>query len=236
MKERPILFNGAMVRAILAGNKTVTRRPVKGDQIPRLCEGGGDWPWVAVGQHDRRYGFLISAETEQKCAEQLGVFGACPYGRQGDRLWVRETFMDLRGTGVEHRPDPSGPLQRYAYAAECPPGSHADMTRKDYGLKWRPSIHMPREACRILLEVTAVRVERLQAITPEQAEAEGVDGAMCRQYLETAPSRHECKAAAIHGFSGLWNATGGDWAANPWVWVVEFQRVQPEALAAGKAA
>lgn len=94
-------------------------------------------------------------------------------------------------------------------------------------MKWKPSIHMPRAACRILLEITDVRVERLQAITAEQAEAEGVDAAMCRQYLETSPSRHECKAAAIHGFAGLWQSTGGDWNANPWVWVVKFKRVQP---------
>lgn len=222
MKERPILFNGAMVRAIREGRKTVTRRPVGGGLDPD------------------HLGETMTRRQWQRVNRELPVsFGAayfCPYGQVGDRLWVRETFMDLRGTGVEHRPDPGGPLQRYAYAAECPPGSHADATRKDYGLKWRPSIHMPRAACRLLLEITAVRVERLQAITADQAEAEGVDAAMCRQYLETAPSRHTCREAVIHGFSGLWNATGGDWAANPWVWVVEFQRVQPEALAAGEAA
>lgn len=224
MKERPILFNGAMVRAIREGRKTVTRRVMRVQPVLN----GRLWEVYGAGWSEALQG--VPAVPGHSLAAH------CPFGQVGDRLWVRETFMDLRGTGVEHRPDPCGPLQRYAYAAECPPGSHADMTRKDYGLKWRPSIHMPREACRILLEVTAVRIERLQAITPEQAEAEGVDGAMCRQYLEAAPSRHECKAAAIHGFSGLWNATGGDWAANPWVWVVEFQRVQPEALAAGEAA
>ncbi|MFG0501115.1 hypothetical protein ACF8GD_00410 [Pseudomonas putida] len=218
MKERPILFNGAMVRAILAGRKTVTRRAMR--QQPIL--NGRLWEVYGAGWSESVLG--VPAVPGHSLATQ------CPYGQVGDRLWVRETFMDLRGTGVEHRPDPSGPLQRYAYAAECPPGSHADATRKDYGLKWRPSIHMPRAACRLLLEITGVRVERLQAITAEQAEAEGVDAAMCRQYLETAPSRHECKAAAIHGFSGLWAATGGDWPANPWVWVVEFQRVQPEAV------
>lgn len=228
MKERPILFNGAMVRAILAGNKTVTRRAIKHQpDVPvtdaiarRECPHGPatvDWYWRP------KHGHLNGMPSH-------GWDFQCPYGRVGDRLWVRETFMDLLGTGVEHRPDPSGPLQRYAYAAECPPGSHADGARKDYGLKWRPSIHMPRAACRLLLEITAVRIERLQAITADQAEAEGVDAAMCRQYLETAPSRHTCREAVIHGFSGLWAATGGDWEANPWVWVVEFRRVQPETL------
>lgn len=226
-KERPILFNGPMVRALLEGRKTVTRRPVKGGQIPRLEYPDSAEPWIAVGQHHPRYGFVVHGKTEEECAAKVGELGACPFGQPGDRLWVRETFMDLRGTGVEHRPTPDSALQRYAYAAECPPGSFSDETRKDFGLTWKPSIHMPRAACRILLEITDVRVERLQAITAEQAEAEGVDAAMCRQYLETSPSRYECKAAAIHGFAGLWQSTGGDWNANPWVWVVEFKRIEP---------
>lgn len=220
MKERPMLFNGAMVRAILAGTKTVTRRALNAQAFKEIGYG------VQLGEC-----FPLPDEGPAHPNDANGYYAdLCPYGRPGDRLWVRETFMDLRGTGVEHRPDPTGPLQRYAYAAECPSGSHADATRKDYGLKWRPSIHMPRAACRLLLEITAVRVERLQAITADQAEAEGVDAAMCRQYLETAPSRHTCREAVIHGFSGLWADTGGDWEANPWVWVVEFQRVQPEAV------
>jgi hypothetical protein len=226
-KERPILFSGPMVRAILEGRKTVTRRPVKGGQIPRLEYPDSAESWVAVGQHHPRYGFVVHGKTEEVCAAKVGELGACPFGQPGDRLWVRETFMDLRGTGVEHRPTPDSALQRYAYAAECPPGSFSDEARKDFGLTWKPSIHMPRVACRILLEIIDVRVERLQAITAEQAEAEGVDAAMCRQYLETSPSRYECKAAAIHGFAGLWQSTGGDWNANPWVWVVEFKRIEP---------
>ncbi|AHZ69163.1 hypothetical protein OU5_2084 [Pseudomonas mandelii JR-1] len=92
---------------------------------------------------------------------------------------------------------------------------------------WKPSIHMPRWASRILLEITDVRVERLQNISGDQAEAEGVDAAMCQQYLETSPSRFECKEAVIHGFAGLWQSTGGNWDANPRVWVVEFKQVKP---------
>ncbi|CAM4010339.1 hypothetical protein [Pseudomonas wadenswilerensis] len=225
-KERPILFNGAMVRSILSGQKTVTRRPIKGRQVPSRSESDSpEHQWIAVVQDHPRWGFAVFGATEEECAAELAVYGAGPYGRRGDRLWVRETFMDLLGTGVEHRPTPDSPLQRYAYAAECPPGSFSDEARKDFGLKWKPSIHMPRAACRILLEVTDVRVERLKDITPDLAIAEGVDADMCRQYLETSPSRFECKAAAIHGFAGLWQSTGGDWDANPWVWVVEFKRV-----------
>jgi hypothetical protein len=227
-KERPILFNGAMVRSILSGQKTVTRRPIRGSQIPsRSKSDSPEHQWIAVVQDHPRWGFAAFGATEEECAAELAMYGGCPYGSRGDRLWVRETFIDLHGTGVEHRPDPDGPLQRYAYAADYCPGSHSDEARKDFGLKHKPSIHMPRAACRILLEITDVQVERLQDISGDQAEAEGVDAAMCQQFLETSPSRHQCKEAVVHGFAGLWQSTGGDWDANPWVWVVEFKRVTP---------
>lgn len=215
IKERPILFSAPMVRAILEGRKTVTRRTISHKLTNRFDEPRGQ------ADVDAGYPFV-------ECEE--GYFPAlnfCPYGQIGDRLWVRETFIDMQGTGVEHRPDPDDPLQRYAYAADYRPGSHSDEVRKDFGLKHKPSIHMPRAACRILLEITDVRVERLQGISGDQAEAEGVDAAMCQQFLETSPSRHQCKEAVIHGFAGLWQSTGGDWDANPWVWVVEFKRVTP---------
>lgn len=231
MKERPILFNGAMVRAIREGRKTVTRRAIKHqpgvpvtDAIPRREYPHGpatvDWYWRP------KHGHLNGMPRH-------GWNFQCPYGQVGDRLWVRETFMDLRGTGVEHRPTPDSPLQRYAYAAECPPGSFADDTRKDMGLKWRPSIHMPRAACRLLLEVTAVRIERLQAISRADIRAEGLE---CPPELggdDVSPNYKDWFPAA---FRALWESTGGDWAGNPWVWVVEFKRVQPEALAAQEAA
>lgn len=212
MKERPILFNGAMVRAIRDGRKTVTRRAVS----PKLVSAFD----VPRGQGDVDAGYpFVECEGGYMSAVEL-----CPFGRVGDRLWVRETFMDLWGTGVEHRPDPSGPLQRYAYAAECPPGSHADGTRKDYGLKWRPSIHMPRAACRLLLEITAVRVERLQAISVNQVRREGCEVREFWLFGADADRRQQIAAGV---FQRLWESTGGDWAGNPWVWVVEFQRVQP---------
>lgn len=228
MKERPILFNGAMVRAILDGRKTVTRRAVKGLQIPKEDPSQGETRrrWSAVGQRHARYGFCVFGETEEECAQELGEFGACPYGRPGDRLWVRENWMDLRGTGVEHRPTPDSPLQRYAYGADSPPGSLSDETRKDFGLKWRPSIHMPRAACRILLEITDVRVERLQAITRSDIRAEGLQ---CPPELasdDVSPNYRDWYPAA---FRELWNSTGGDWDADPWVWVVEFKRLEAAA-------
>ena len=216
IKERPILFSAPMVRAILEGRKTVTRRPLNERALKNIGYG------VQLGEcHE------LPSEGPLH-PNSIGYYNDfCPFGQPGDRLYVRETFMDLRGTGVEHRPDPDGPLQRYAYGADTRPGSHGDEARKDFGLKWKPSIHMPRAACRILLEITDVRVERLQDISGDQAEAEGVDTAMCQQFLEASPSRHQCKEAVIHGFAGLWQSTGGDWDANPWVWVVEFKKVTP---------
>ncbi|QJI12000.1 hypothetical protein HKK58_05470 [Pseudomonas sp. ADAK22] len=230
IKERPILFSAPMVRAILEGRKTVTRRLVKGAGLKWLED--------------------FTPEYVAYPANSL-----CPYGKPGDRLWVRETFIDLRGTGVEHRPEPDGPLQHYTYAADCRPGSHSDEARKDFGLKYKPSIHMPRAACRILLEITAVRVERLQDISEDQAKAEGCFftnyGRKCGHtgsgWTEVgdcpAPEAHhpqrngwmwdktssadECLGTATWAFANLWQKAGGDWEDNPWVWVVEFKRVTP---------
>lgn len=120
--------------------------------------------------------------------------------------------MDLLGTGIERK---TGDHGRYAYAADTPPGSYGDDQRKAYGLKWRPSIHMPRWASRITLEVTGVRVERLQDISEADALAEGVT---FDPLMHTNP-----REAYMH----LWNAINGpgSWYANPWVWVVEFRKL-----------
>lgn len=219
-RERPILFSGPMVRAILDGRKTVTRRAIKHqpdvpvtDAIPRRNYPHGpatvDWYWRP------QHGHLNGAPSH-------GWDFKCPYGEPGDRLWVRETWMDLRGTGVEHRPTPDSPLQRYAYGADSPPGSASDEARKDFGLKWRPSIHMPRAASRLLLEITAVRVERLNDISYEQARAEGYPAG---REAETGGSDMD----AWLWFRSLWEeiAGPGSYADNPWVWVVEFKRVTP---------
>lgn len=221
-KERPILFSAPMVRAILDGRKIVTRRPVKGLETDNpVVDAFDDSP-------------LIGA-----CWDIGGPVIRSPYGLPGDRLYVRETFMDLQGTGVEHRPDPNGPLQRYAYRADCPAGSHSDEARKDFGLKWKPSIHMPRTASRILLEITDVRVERLQ-------DGEGETAFESRYVAEGINRIHQGDGEhAFHPFKNepgpgnwidpfdawreLWVSVNGaeSWNANPWVWVVEFKRVTP---------
>ncbi|MGI4841079.1 MAG: hypothetical protein ACRYF9_26110 [Janthinobacterium lividum] len=217
-KERPILFSAPMVRAILEGRKTVTRREVK-KQAALDC---------------------LAAGFEPAFLALPGNSDLCPYGQPGDRLWVRETFTDLRGTGIEHRPDPEGPLQRYAYAADCRPGSYADEARKDYGIKWKPSIHMPRAACRILLQITDVRVERLQAGEGETASgsrylAEGIyrihhgDGDYYFHPFKSEPGPGNW-CDPFDAWRELWVSINGadSWNSNPWVWVVEFKRVGSE--------
>ena len=224
MKERPILFSAPMVRAILAGQKTQTRRiaklPRARDSFVMLDHGSGWWPY----QSD-------DGETEL-CDDSCEHPYSSPYGQPGDRLWVRETWMDLLGTGVEPI---TGRHSRYAYRADTPAGSYGDETRKEYGLKWRPSIFMPRSASRILLEIVSIRVDRVQNISPSDAIAEGIDrtvtGDGWRRYSDS-----ETEAAGLppcqyprHSYRSLWEHINGEmsWDENPWVWVIEFKRIEP---------
>lgn len=221
MRERPILFNGAMVRAILAGQKSQTRRVMKHQPQSVVVPGVG--PMLAVQKAKGTDRWLWPNAREQVIAE-------CPIGQPGDRLWVRETWMDLTGTGIEHRDMATGKRTRYAYGAASPKGSYSDQARKDYGLRWRPSIHMTREACRLVLEITGVRVERLQAISEADAIAEGASANMLPDIrLPRSHPRAELPmvyAGSREIFADLWDSTGGDWDSNPWVWVIEFKRVE----------
>lgn len=212
IKERPILFSAPMVRAILEGRKTVTRRAVKGFQIPTEDTAipiGDRQRWSAIGQRDPRYGFCVFGSTEAECAKELEQYAPCPHGRRGDRLWVRETHSLV--------PDPEEPAgySQVLYAADG----------QQYG-KNRPSIHMFRADSRILLEITDVRVERLQDITYEQAAAEGVHRGPLREWC-ASDEGGACYKYPIPAFRDLWQSVGGNWDANPWVWVVEFKRVTP---------
>lgn len=227
MKERPILFSAPMVRAILAGTKTQTRRAVKpqpalvdprNSSLPGLYR-NGDFAWRDKGAP------LGCATISCKPNGPDGwALENSPFGQPGDRLRVRETWLDLQGTGIERA---TGDPSRYAYAADTPPGSHGDECRKNYGLRWRPSIHMPRAASRITLEITGVRVERLQDISEADAQAEGCS-------LECMTPTGDDSGSAIYGPGGylaLWESINGagSWEVNPWVFVVEFKRVEGKA-------
>jgi hypothetical protein len=228
IKERPILFSAPMVRAILDGRKTVTRRPVKGGQIPTedtSVAAGERHRWMAIAQRDPRYGFGVFGATEAECAKELEAFAPCPYGRRGERLWVRET------TEADEGRSDTVVLSRYAAdrapvlcAGNEDPEYNGSVAHWDYPRRSRPSIHMQRWACRILLEITDVRVERLQDISRSDIRAEGLQ---CPPELgsdDVSPNYRDWYPAA---WRELWESTGGDWNANPWVWVVEFKRVQP---------
>ncbi|WP_313632495.1 hypothetical protein [Massilia timonae] len=263
MIERGILFKGAMVRALLDGAKTQTRRVMK--KQPYLSRRNPpEFSDTKPGDIFVCPDFLPTSDAQNSVlveCERLGVYHCMgqrefaakhsPYGQPGDRLWVRETFMDLEGTGVEHR-DSEGLRQRYAYAADNRPGSYGDEARKDYGLKWKPSIHMPRTACRILLEIMSVRVERLQDISEADADAEGCERLDVERYDRDPTLCPKCDGLRLHRALGpgggviedvdcaecetyvkryrhLWESINGagSWDANPWVWVVEFKRVAP---------
>lgn len=238
MKERPVLFNGDMVRAIIDGRKTQTRRLVPAWQLPKHYPDNTENPrynWMATAQRHHRWGYGVFGETEEACAKELSEMAPCPFGSAGNRLWVRETFMDLTGTGIEAR---TGQFEGYAYRADTPPGSLGDETRKEYKLKWTPSLHMPRKACRLVLEITNVRVERLNSISEEDALAEGIrrtdnnfgnGPAYCDYMLANLNDVAEWYNRPSDSFISLWQSIYGaeSWQANPWVWVIEFRRVKP---------
>lgn len=197
MIERPVIFNGEMVRAILAGRKTQTRRIMKPQPEPRPDKPGEYW-WPAK----RFESMLQLSYFNDPVAKELAA-DACPFGGIGDRLWVRETFGDC---GV-----------RLVYRADTGDGAACQVTR------WTPSIHMPRSACRLLLEISDVRVERLNDISEHDALAEGVDDGTSPAAIAAGWFEKPRRA-----FRRLWERIYGQesWDSNPWVWVVEFKPVQ----------
>jgi len=201
IKERPILFSGAMVRALLDGSKTQTRRPVKDDPGPYWHPVVGLYNPVVIanGGYEAPGPEIYGAADENQGRK-------CPYGQPGDYLWVRETWAP--------HPDFPETVRRSVYRAD--PECEYDVPR------WRPSIHMPRWASRILLEIVSVRVERLQDISEADAGAEGaLEWARRAEGVKNVPSLMN-----VGLFSKLWEQTygPGSWEANPWVWVVEFKR------------
>lgn len=194
MSERPILFSAPMVRAILEGRKTQTRRIVK-PQPPDDCAP------IRVGEFHPtvidRWGDEAPGEPIFGAYDLNGEWGVrCPYGQPGERLWVRETWREWGGT--ERRVD---------YRATTKVPRPAD--------GWKPSIHMRRADSRITLEIVAVRVERLQAISRGDAMAEGCPFPNMAGLMDPR-----------EWYEDLWRDINGpgSWAANPWVWVIEFKR------------
>jgi hypothetical protein len=220
MRERPILFSAPMVRAVLAVTKTQTRRIVKPQPLD-------DAPELAT--HLARRGHYEWFNREDQCSWK------CPYGAPGDRLWVREAWADLTATHGQRWERFNEETRLYERGTHPFIWYRADGDQPDTGNgalnqeRWRPSIYLPRWASRILLEVTGVRIERLQEISEADAIAEGLfkDQAV-RWTTWSATEEHREHLTPIEAYRELWEAINGrgSWDANPWVWVISFRRIQ----------
>jgi hypothetical protein len=195
MKERPILFSGPMVRALLAGTKTQTRRAFS-PRMEKLMRAA-----AAMGEVSH---FLDEGSMQPNDLDYVRSF--FPYGQPGDRLWVRETH------------NTHGGLATYRADGDWIADYHREEPQQPR-LRWVPAIHMPRAVSRITLEITGVRVERLQDISDPDALAEG---------CSHDDMRHGDRLASV--YARLWEDINGPgaWAQNPWVWVVEFERAQAQ--------
>ncbi len=227
MSERPILFSAQMARAILDGHKTQTRRVVKvGDTIEERDD-GTRWPYFTTWTH----------------GDDGSPWASCPYGEPGDRLWVRETwrYADWTEDGqpwIRYAADDARRLCERVSSewaarvadiwAELSSAENVAVDGRAADRKWRPSIFLPRWASRITLAVTAVRVERLQEISELDALDEGVEGKRVTSVLNGVRGEYVV-GSARDAYAALWDTINGDrapWASNPWVWVVEFSRVE----------
>jgi len=202
-KEKPIIFSTPMVKAILDGKKTQTRRVIRGCDdycIPLNDFIDNEKKTFAIRNQDPE-GNPISL-----CERSMPM---CV----GDTLWIRETFANIRNNGFLYKADPMFDTMKHG----------------DYGRNWKPSIHMPRAAARIFLKVKSVRVERLHGISEEDAKAEGVEPVGIFNDLDGNESI--CVGQTyIEPFANLWdliNAKSGySWESNPWVWVYTFKKIE----------
>ncbi len=207
MAEKPILFNSEMVLAIMDGRKTQTRRVIKPQP-----------------NYQKRFG-QPESEVNADIAKRK-----CSYGKVGDRLWVRETFA----LNYQYDTDSISDWEECNSLDSGDPRYRADYIRKEkpgYIGRWRTNIHMPKWAARIWLEIIGVRVERVQDISEEDAEAEGVvpqEIKHLREIAETIPNSTYCPHKLT--FSELWDSIndkrGFGWDENPWVWVIEFNKLK----------
>ncbi|TYX24743.1 hypothetical protein [Klebsiella pneumoniae] len=232
MTERGMIFNAEMVRAILDGRKTQTRRVI-----------------ANVG-HDNCLPLQKRTKTKDGIYTHVmdaHIYGLCPFGKIGDRIWVRETWATLGNEdgccvdweGNLCKGDERSAARIYRASCEQRPGDYGLWSIPDdaywkphtkehkFEGAWRPSIHMPRWASRILLEITDVRVERLNAISQEDAQAEGMELTGWRPTYSDPDSGGEVMTP-YDNFAELWSSIYGEgsWKADPWVWVIEFKRVE----------
>lgn len=234
MNEKPILFNAEMVNAILSGRKTQTRRIMKSDCMEIAEKDDGSlWPW------------------REDCERGGDIWYPCPLGVVGDQLWVRETFQGplFDYEQMESYLEDSAKFESPEYCVYRADGNTApEFVDADDNLhcKWRPSIHMPRWASRINLLITGVRVERLQDISEQDAMAEGITAKEViietryegGGHVEITAERFffvggddEGYESAGEAFAELWDSIygqeeGESWEANPWVWVINFERME----------
>ena len=196
MKHIPILFSTPMVQAILEGRKTMTRRKVKlqpGEgEYYQLME-DGEFAYISVGGMSGPY--------------------KCPYGQPGDILWVRETWQHTKNLGINPEDENSG------YIYKCSENGQ-EWANNTENWVWKPSLFMKKEACRIFLKVTGVKVERLQDISTLDAIKEGVNP--CTLNSQTGNYSFE------YGFQKIWKEINGQksWNDNPWVWCISFERIE----------
>lgn len=236
INEKPILFSGEMVRAILEGKKTQTRRVLK--RQPYQKE-NGDLYWRVHSNHEIHIDDFFATQNAMP-----GLW--CPYGMPGDQLWVRETWLML---DHYHWAEPDKPDYmmvntykqpfRNGFSYRASTDEEGDEIRKEYGYKWKPSIHMPRRVSRLQLLIKDIRVEQLCDITELEAYYEGIDPTPCLRCDESGicPSENnpceDCDGKGDHdsrdNFRELWNQLnekrGFGWDVNPWVWVVEFEKI-----------
>jgi len=253
IKERPILFNAPMVRAIIDGTKTQTRRVMK-VQPPSAEYKLSTCIDTTGNKKDKGRQHWITMQGQYSVGDSSQPYFSCPFGYAGDQLWVRENFQPIYAEGWDEgrNPDGSGDPVDYktghGYAPSYPATDgieefYDEQTEEISSRVW-PSIHMPKWASRIQLEITGVRVERLNDISEEDATDEGITseqviiGAHCGggTHTEVSGIRHfydggddEGYECATEAYKALWESINGEgsWDANHWVWVIEFKVIKP---------
>lgn len=211
MKFIPILFSTPMVQSILEGRKTQTRRVIKQKDQPHLKYDN------SCIDYSNGFGWVVKHQIEEDPNRyEITQNFKCPYGKVGDILWVRETWIEAPELCT---------WKKYSYKADY--NSHL----AELG-KWKPSIHMPKLACRLFLKVKSLRVERLQDISETDAESEGIGKQFSTLFNEWRfKDYYNVKddwRSAVSSFQSLWASINGEqsWNDNPWVWVIEFERIE----------